>query len=78
MLIPNKHAHPDETVLAAATRLLASLRQKRVMLHDELKQKLPDRSGSAEYLFVPAVSLLYLLGLAEYRPNVDAFEYTGP
>ncbi|MGL5829699.1 MAG: ABC-three component system middle component 8 [Angustibacter sp.] len=77
MLIPTKHSHPDATVLAASTRLLKALRSKRVLPYDELKSKLPDRDGSAEYLFTPSISLLFLLGLVEYRPSVDAFEYTG-
>lgn len=77
MLTPNKHSHPDDTVLAAATKLLGALRKNRVISYDELKNKLPDRNGSADYLFTPAVSLLYLLGLVEYRSSVDAFEYLG-
>ncbi|AQA20597.1 hypothetical protein BTZ20_5108 [Rhodococcus sp. MTM3W5.2] len=28
-----------------------------------------------DYLFTPAVSLLYLLGLVEYLPKADAFEW---
>lgn len=76
MLIPSKHAHPDDTVLAAATQLLPALRRAHVMQYDELKKRLPDREG-ADYLFTPAVDLLFLLGLLEYHPNVDAFVYTG-
>ncbi|MEU4445462.1 ABC-three component system middle component 8 [Actinosynnema sp. NPDC050801] len=77
MLLPNKHSHPDETVLAAATLLLKALRRKRAVAYDELKAVLEKRSDSADYLFTPAVSLLYLLGLVDYRKTVDTFEYTG-
>ncbi|MGI5499373.1 ABC-three component system middle component 8 [Lentzea sp. CA-135723] len=77
MLLPNKHSHPDETVLAAATLLLRSLRRKRAVRYDELKEVLNRKSGSADYLFTPAISLLYLLDLVDYKRTVDTFEYTG-
>ena len=77
MLLPNKHSHPDETVLAAATLLLKALRRKRAVQYDELKAVLDRKSGSADYLFTPAVSLLYLLGLVDYKKTVDTFEYSG-
>jgi hypothetical protein len=78
MLLPNKHSHPDETVLAAATMLLKDLRRKRAIRYDELKAVLDKRtSQSSDYLFTPAVSLLFLLGLVEYKDSVDTFEYAG-
>lgn len=77
VLLPNKHSHPDDTVLAAAYVLLRSLRNRRAVQFDELKNQLPSRNGSAEYLFMPAVSLLYLTGLVEYSAATDAFLYAG-
>jgi hypothetical protein len=77
MLAPNKHSHPDETVIAAATVLLQELRGHRIVAYDELKSTLTSRSTAAEYLFTPALSFLYLVGLVEYRPTIDSFEYVG-
>lgn len=77
MLRPSKHSHPDQTVLAAATVILRELRRKRAVEFDELKQRLGDRTAGSDYLFTPAVSLLFLMGLVEYRPASDLFEYTG-
>jgi len=78
MLRPSKHAHPDRTVVAAATVVLRELRKRRVVSYDELVTKLGTNAGnSAHVLFIPAVSLLYLLGLVSYQPTVDAFEYRG-
>lgn len=74
--MPNKHAHPDKTVLAAATELLRYLRRHQVVRFDELRQHLPS-DNSSEYLLAPALSLLYLLGLVEYQSTVDSFIYTG-
>ena len=78
MLRPNKHSHPDQTVLAAATALLRELRRYRVVQYDDLKGVLDKKARGADYLFSPALSLLHLLGVVEYRPTVDSFEYTGP
>ncbi len=78
MLLPSKHSHPDRTVIAAAAAVLKELRQKRIVAFDELKASLRGSAGSsAEPLFLPAISLLYLLALVEYRSSVDAFEYRG-
>jgi hypothetical protein len=77
MLLPNKHSHPDETVLAAATLLLKALRRKRAVQYDELKSVLGRNPDSADYLFTPAISLLYLLDLVDYKETIDTFEYSG-
>lgn len=77
MLLPNKNSHPDATVLAAAAQLLRTLRKRRAVPFDELRLELEKRVRSADYLFTPAVSLLFLLNLVEYRPKNDSFEYVG-
>jgi hypothetical protein len=77
MLQPSKHSHPDETVLAAATTVLRELKESRAASFDELKRSLALHSRGSDYLFTPAISLLFLLGLAEYRSTTDSFEYTG-
>lgn len=77
MLIPSKHAHPDETVLAAAMAMLKVLRSERIVPYDRLLHAIKDRRGTALYLFSPGVSLLFLLGLVEYREGADSFEYIG-
>jgi hypothetical protein len=79
MLQPSKHAHPDRTVVAAATFTLRELQRRRVIDYDDLRAALERRTGvSADVLFLPAVSLLHILGLVEYQSTSDAFEYLGP
>ena len=75
MLLPNKHSHPDDTVLAAATLLLRALRRKRVMKYSEARAML--RPDTADFLFIPAVNLLFITGLLDYQNTSDLFEYTG-
>jgi len=78
MLFPSKHSHPDRTVFAAATILLSALRRKRIVQFDDLNHVLTTSTGaSAEFLFLPAVSLLHILGLVDYHAAVDSFEYRG-
>lgn len=77
MLSPSKHAHPDQTPVAAAAYILSVVRKQRVVEYDALFGRLDKRYGTADFLFLPAVSLLFLLGVLEYRGTVDSFEYTG-
>ncbi|MFF2273564.1 ABC-three component system middle component 8 [Agromyces sp. NPDC058136] len=77
MLKPTKHSHPDKTVLAAATIALRELRKQRAVSFDDLRDRLDSRGSDGNYLLVPAISLLFLLGLVEYLPKIDSFEYVG-
>ncbi len=77
MIRPNKHAHPDKTVVSAATVLLRRLRSKRTESFDNLRQCLEKHEADAVSLFLPAMNLLYLFGLIEYRRKNDTFEYKG-
>ncbi|MEU4387972.1 ABC-three component system middle component 8 [Promicromonospora sp. NPDC023805] len=47
------------------------------MTYDELRDGVGERVRDLEYLFTPAISLLYILGLVKYRSTVDTFEYVG-
>ena len=78
MLRPTKHTHPDRTVINVALRLLSRLRERRVEGFEELRGFVRDALTGCETLLLPALSFLYLLGLVEYRPKVDSFEYVGP
>lgn len=78
MLRPTKHSHPDRTVMAVATAVLRALRKRRLISYDDLTAQVARKYGAdADVLFGPAVALLYVLGLLEYRSTVDAFEYRG-
>lgn len=77
MIRPSKHAHPDKTLVAVATLLLKRLRKQRTEGFDELRDYLGKTGQGVGVLFLPALDLLFLLGLVEYRPKTDAFEYTG-
>lgn len=78
MLRPTKHSDPQLTVLPLAAELLARVREARTMALSELRDLANTPNRDREPLFVPALSVLFLLGLVEYRRKTDSFEYVGP
>lgn len=77
MIQPSKHAHPDKTLVAVSVTLLKQLKSKRSIQFDELKGHLVKGNPDAVSLYLPAINLLFLLGLVIYRKHNDSFEYTG-
>lgn len=77
MLKPSKHEHPDKTIVAVATLILRRLRDRRVEGFDDLRHHLANSRQGVAALILPALDVLFLLGLIEYRTKTDAFEYTG-
>jgi len=77
MLRPSKHSHPDRTIVNVSMLLLARLKTRRVEGFDALKKFVKKSVVGGDVLFLPAVNLLFLLGLIDYRPKTDAFEYVG-
>lgn len=75
MLRPSKHSHPDRTVVSLALVLLTRLRQKRVENFSQLRTFAKRTVSGGDVLFLSSVNLLFLLGVIEYRPKTDAFEY---
>jgi hypothetical protein len=78
MLRPSKHSHPDRTIVNVALILLARLRRDRLEDFSSLRSFVKKNVTGGEVLFLPAINVLYLLGLVEYRAKIDAFEYRGP
>ncbi|ASV39448.1 hypothetical protein CI807_25645 [Pseudomonas sp. NS1(2017)] len=77
LLLPNKNAHPDLTILSVSAFLLSVLRKYRVQPYSDLYGKLVSHEKRASYLFERALELLFLLGLVQYHPRNDILEYVG-
>ncbi|WP_347710771.1 ABC-three component system middle component 8 [Geothrix sp. SG200] len=77
MLSPSKHSHPDRTVINVAAILLSRLKNRRLEDYGALKRLVKKNVSGGDVLLLPALNLLFLLGLVEYRPKTDAFEYLG-
>lgn len=78
MLRPNKHSDPQLTVLPVAGALLKQIKNKRLCTTAELRASLGKPESDRSPLLLPSVSLLFLLGLVEYRRKTDTLEYVGP
>lgn len=78
ILRPSKHSHPDRTVINVSLLLLRRLRARRVESYDVLRKVVCKHVTGGDVLFLPALNLLFVLGLVEYRAKTDAFEYLGP
>lgn len=75
MIRPSKQNHPDKTLMYAIYLILNKLRAQRVMLYNDLLDYIKINIKSGEFLFLPALDFLYLLGLVEYRTKTDSIEY---
>lgn len=78
MLRPNKHSHPDRTVIHVALLLLERIKSLRLDDYAALRAFATKKVEGGGYLFLPAMNFLFLMGLVEYRPMTDSFEYVGP
>lgn len=78
MLRPNKHSHPDRTIINIAMLLLARLKVQRLEGYGKLRTYVKKAVIGGDVLFLPALNFLFLLGLIEYRPKNDTIEYVGP
>ena len=76
MIRPSKHSHPDQTIVYASAVILRHLASKRVAQYDSLRQVVLKLIPTGKVLFIPAVNLLYALGVITYHPKSDSFEYT--
>lgn len=77
MLRPTKHSHPDRTPVGVACVILTHLRRQRVAEFSQLRKLARSSSRGSDILLLPALNLLFLVGVIEYRPKIDSFEYTG-
>lgn len=75
MIRPSKHAHPDLTVMSVATVILERLKTKRTETYTDLVILVEKCTKNAKTLFLPALNLLFMLGLIRYLPKADRFEY---
>lgn len=77
LLLPNKNAHPDLTIISVSSFLLSIMRKDRVHNYSDLLSKLSGYDKRAIYLFTSSLELLFLLGLLQYHIKNDTLEYIG-
>lgn len=57
--------------------LLSYIKKKRLEKYDNLLEYARKSVEGGHFLFLPALNLLFLLGLVEYHAKTDAIEYVG-
>jgi hypothetical protein len=77
-LRPTKHSHPDRTVINVSVLLLSRLKSRRLEDYYGLRKYAKKVVNGGDVLFLPALNLLFLMGLIDYRPKNDSVEYLGP
>ena len=76
MITPKKHLNLDASVLRVSALILREVRRRRTLDFDTLRNKAAKTAGGdADLVFLPALSLLYLLGRIDYHIKNDSFEY---
>lgn len=78
MLKPTKHSHPDSTIISVSLLLIGRLKKQRLDDYDALRKYVKKSVTGGDFLFLPALNFLFLMGLIDYRPKTDAIEYLGP
>jgi hypothetical protein len=69
--------HPDRMVIHVSLLLLARLETCRVDKYNILRTYVKTAVAGGDVLFLPALTLLNLIGLIDYRPETDVLEYVG-
>ena len=63
MIRPSRHNDPDKTLLYASFLMLKRLKKSKIVSYEELLNFVKKEITSGEYLFLPALNFLFLLGL---------------
>lgn len=75
MIRPSKHNDPDKTLIYASFLILKRLKKSKIVSYEELLSFIKKEITSGEYLFLPALNFLFLLGLINYQAKNDMIEY---
>lgn len=70
-----KHSNPRKTTIYVAYLILKRLRKNRIANLSELYLWIISRVSGADFLFVPALNFLYVVGKIEYHAKGDFIEY---
>lgn len=76
MLTPTKLLDLDTSVLRVVSIMVKALNPRGVMEFEQLRGLVKRRVGAdGDLSFMPALSLLYVLGRIEYHPQTDTIEF---
>lgn len=71
----NKLDNPRQTLIYMIYLIAKVMRNKRAMPYSELYSETRAKVNGAEFLFIPALDVLFLCGKIAYDPKLDMFEF---
>lgn len=75
MIKPTKFLNLDNCLINISTTILIELLKNKKVCYDDLYDKLYTKFGSSiEYLFIPSLDFLFLLGKINYISETDSLE----
>ncbi len=75
MIVPDRFMDLNMSTLRISSLILKQLKRNRMMKYDKLLDNLVGKEGEGvRFVFLPALSLLYLLGKVEYHIKTDSIE----
>ncbi|WP_407667902.1 ABC-three component system middle component 8 [Oceanicaulis alexandrii] len=76
MLSPAKHLDLDRSALRVSSVILSELKRRRVVSFDAVRKLVANRiKDDSDFVLMPALNFLYLIGRVDYHPKTDSFEY---
>jgi hypothetical protein len=75
MLRPTKHSNPDKTIINVSLIVVKRLKELRIEKYSDLLCHTKKAVSGGDFLFLPALNFLFLVGLIEYHPKTDVIEY---
>lgn len=73
-ILPTKHTNPDQTAIYASTIVIKFLNKHRICKFSEVKTLVEKNINGGEFLLIPALSILFLLGKIKYHIKTDSIE----
>lgn len=75
MLKPHKYLDLDNSVLLISSEMLKVLTEYNCIEYEDLFRIIKEKfEESGDFLFLPALNFLYLLGVVEYSSELDMLE----
>ncbi|MGF2683390.1 ABC-three component system middle component 8 [Acinetobacter johnsonii] len=74
-ILPTKHTNPDQTAIYASAIIIKFLKKNRICKFDEVKELVEKNIIGGEFLLIPALSILFVLGKIKYHIKTDSIEF---
>lgn len=76
MIAPHKYLDLNLSILNLGGLILLLIKEDGAVKYDELLEKvILARGTNAKAVFIPTLSLLYILGKIEYQKEIDTIEF---